>query len=133
MQNIIISAMLFLTISCLSQSKTLLDTIMENHITEFRKTVGTSSPIFITFDYDFAKNLKLSPTDYYLTPYINPQKLKSDKNYLVKFIVSTDNNKLTLNAINFRLKKINNKELEYINMGGDKYDLTTGLLEKSSQ
>ncbi|OYQ48667.1 hypothetical protein CHU92_00590 [Flavobacterium cyanobacteriorum] len=132
MKNIILIAVSLLSFTCFSQSKTLLDTIMENHITEFRKTVGTSSPIFITFDYDFEKNLKMSPTDYYLTPYINPRKLKSDKNYLVKFIVSTEKNKLTLNAINFRLKKISNKKLEYINMGGEKYDLTTGLLEESN-
>lgn len=132
MKSIIINVMLFLSISCFSQSKTLLDTIMENHIAEFRRTVAKSSPVFITFDYNFATNLKMSPTDYYLTPYINPRKLKSDTYYLVKFVVSTENNKLTLNAVNFRLKKINNRELKYSNLGGDKYDITTGLLENST-
>jgi hypothetical protein len=100
-----------------------IDKIISEHIREFRKTIGQDAKVIFAFDYE-AKNSTLNKNDYVLQPSLNPKKIKGDDNFFVKFIILNSNGQTAVKAINFRIKKVSRKHIEFINMGnGTEYKL----------
>lgn len=100
-----------------------IDKIVSEHLKEFRTTIGQDAKVIIAFDYD-AKNATISKNDYILQPLLNPNKIKGDDNFFVKFLILNNNGQTTVKAINFRVKKLSRKHIELINMGnGTEYKL----------
>jgi len=100
-----------------------IDKIVSEHLKEFRTTVGQDAKVIIAFDYD-GKNANLNKNDYVLQPFINPKKINGNDNFFVKFLMVNSSGHIVLRAINFRIKKLSRKHIEFVNMGsGKEYQL----------
>lgn len=120
MKKGIIIIMILFSIVSFSQLSTLdINSKINEHLKEFRSIVGKDANVFI--DFDFNQNITLQEHDYILPPYINPKKLKSKNNFMVKFIILKENEHMILRAVNFRIKKTK-RQLEFVNlMNGKDY------------
>lgn len=116
--------MLLYSITSFCQQQVLdINSTIDKHLKEFRKTIDKDANVFIEFNYDFTKNIDLQKHDYILEPYINPKKLSSkEKNFMVKFMIFNVEGEIVLRAINFKIHKVGRKKLEFINlMNGQDY------------
>jgi hypothetical protein len=116
---------LFISLNVYSQNiSAKLDSIINNHVMELRKSIGKDVTIFLSFNYDISTE-HLSNKDFIIKNNIDPKNLKKNTSYyLINFIIYDDKGRLKLKGINFHLKKINNKESYLSNLGnGNIYDL----------
>lgn len=123
--KLIIILFLFSAVS-FSQSNNFNEKINE-HLKLFRNEMSENDKLFIDFDYD-SKEINLENNGIILNNNIDPKKIKSKYNYyLIKFLILNVEDKITLRIINFKVKKINNKKMEFINlMNGKSYDYKLG-------
>jgi len=116
---------LLISITAYSQEKTSkVDSLVNAHIAELRKFIDNEDAyVLINFDYKVSMNdLKLTTNDLVIMGAgINAKKLKKNKEYfLINFMFFYEDNILKLGGINFRVAKINNKEIELTNLGNGK-------------
>ena len=120
---------LLISITAYSQEKTSkVDSLVNAHIAEFRKFIDNEDAyVLINFDYKVSmKDLKLITNDLVIVGAgIDAKKLKKNQEYfLINFIFFYEDNILKLGGINFRVTKVNNKEIRLTNLGnGKNYDL----------
>ncbi|MES2485727.1 MAG: hypothetical protein V4581_07230 [Bacteroidota bacterium] len=102
------------------------DSIINNHLQEFRKLVGKDAVIFIEFRYDFTKvKMMLSDNDLILLAGIEKKNLKKNVDYfLIRFLFYNDGKTLRLNGANFRVKRMKGDNINLINLSnGNDYEL----------
>ena len=100
---------------------------INEHLKLCRNEMSENDKLLIDFDYD-SKEINLENNGIILNNNIDPKKIKSKYNYyLIKFLILNVEDKITLRIINFKVKKINNKKMEFINlMNGKSYDYKLG-------
>lgn len=107
-------------------SQVKIDSIINSNVGQLRKHVGDDAYIFVDFDYDFKKNIKnLHQNDLILKAGIDVKKFRKNIDYYkIQFTLSCLNDKCTLTAVHFKIKKINNNLIEFINLSvGGTYNL----------
>jgi len=120
---------LLISITAYSQEKiSKVDSLVNAHVLEFREFINNEDAyVLINFDYKVSmKDLKLITNDLVIVGAgIDAKKLKKNKEYfLINFIFFYEDNILKLSGVNFRVTKINNKEIRLTNLGdGKNYDL----------
>ena len=92
------------------------DSIIKVHVKHFREQVGNEAIILIDYDFMLSDKTDFSVNDVFIYPAIDPRKMKRKKEYyMIKFLF-VQNKELEIRGVNFRVKKISNKELEFINL-----------------
>lgn len=102
-----------------------LSDVVKEHLTQLKQDLHLeeSANFLLIFDYQTSA-FNLDKNVSILSPEITSFDLSSDDNYLIKFIISGENNKLILKAINFRIKKRKEDGFELINlMNGTTYEI----------
>lgn len=116
----------FFCFSFLVKGQTNLGDAVKEHLTQLKQDLHLeeSANFLLIFDYqnsafDLDKNVNI------ISPEITSFELSSNDNFLIKFIISGENNKLVLNIINYRIKKWKEDGFELINlMNGATYEIS---------
>lgn len=124
---VIPAIILFFNLSFVYSQNSKLDEIINNHIFNFREEfAGEEATIFVESYYDFLKReITFKKNDFVIEACFDAKKLKKNKDYyLIRFIVSYDDDILKLNAVHFRIEKKNNRTINMINLlNGKSYKL----------
>lgn len=120
MKNLAVILFIF-SLTSFANAQTNIDKIVNGHIAEFKQNLNVEANMFLIFEYDQTV-FSLGENDKILTSKVNFKEVKGNNNFLVKFILIRDEEKLILKGINFRIKKMKGKKLEFVNlMNGKNY------------
>jgi len=111
----------FFPLSAQERKMSTIEDVMNSHIEELKSNLKQYDNLFVLVALDSSVKLpdRALKVDYFLDAKLLN---KNDKNYLVKFILSSTKESILIQAINFQLIKHSRKRVEWVNLGnGRKY------------
>ena len=99
--------------------------IIETHVKETKNNLSTYDNIYIMLEFN--DTLSFPDNVWMIKPSINPKFLKKNqRNFLIRFIVTSKNDIVQIDAVNFGLYKISNKHIKLLNLGnGSSYRIAS--------
>jgi|SRR5215813_1230329 len=117
----------FSSVSAQERTFSTIEDVINYHIEELRANGGKYDNLFVLISAD--SSIKLPDKVIVVNCFLDAKLLnKKDKNYAVRFILSSVKESIQIQAINFQIIRHSRKRIEWVNLGnGGKYKIDNHL------